>query len=490
MTTAPKRTRNGLGAGVAVRLIAASRLAVVCLVAGWCAFSGATAYAGGALNYDEAVSMLLSRSDALAGAKANVEGKAHTANSLDYLDYPRVGIDAKALDSEKTVKVDLSKAKSEASSILPLLSETYGSAIASEIPSNAVFGVHNSGVQSNITATLPLYMGGKIDASQKAAAAGVRAAGAELTLTEQKLRTELAHVYFLYQLALRVRDVRIEVRDGLRLHLENARHAEKAGITSHAQTLQAQVAYDETVRNLVKAESDVHSAGVALANLLHVSAPPLPSTPLFVSARSPAPLRSYIDTALEKHGQLARLAAMDTQAGEGVRIERAARLPQVYAFGEYNIAGRNWDLTTPDWAFGLAVHYDLFSGIDRSEAEKAAVKTQFQVQAAIRQTRLDLETAVTTAYNDLTSARERFLLLESNIASAQENVRTQDASFRAGYATTVDVVDARLALSRARIDRAEAAFQYDDALARLLAASGQAETYGAYIAKADRVIAK
>lgn len=448
--------------------------------------SGATARE--ALSFDDATQMLLSRSDALAGARAAYDSQSHRAASLDYLDYPRVDIEAKALESEKTLKMNLDGLKSTASGILPLLNSASGPVIAAELPSSAVMGVHNSGVQSNITATLPLYTGGKIDATQKAAKAGVRQSGAELTLTEQTLRTQLAQIYFLYQFAVRVRDVRAEVRDGLHLHLSNAQHSENAGVIAHAQTLQAQVAYDEAVRNLTLAEADLRSAGVALANLLHLPDLPVVATPLFVTERALPPLRRFLDAALEKHGQLARLAAMDDQAGQGVRIESADRMPQVYLFGEYNIAGRNWDLTVPDWAFGLGVKYQLFSGIDRSEAEVAAVQRQAQVRAIIRQTRNDLETAVTRAYNDLSAARDRFRLLDSNIASARENVRVQDASFRSGYATSVDVVDARLALSRAEVDRAQAAYQYDEALARLLAACGEAETYGTYVAGADRVV--
>ncbi|MGB8602254.1 MAG: TolC family protein, partial [Rhizomicrobium sp.] len=400
------------------------------------------------LSFEAAIQMVLARSDALVAARAGVDSQSHRANSLDYLDYPRVGIEAKALDSEKTVKLDLSGLQDSAASILPLLSSTYGAALASEIPASKVIGKHNSGIQSNILASLPLYTGGKIGATQQAAKAGVRQAGAELSLTEQTLRTQLAQIYFLYQLSLRVRDVRIEARNGLRLHLQNAQQSEKAGVTAHAQTLQAKVAYDETERNLIQAEADMHSAAVALANLLHVNATPQVASPLFVGSQPLPPVRQFIDTALEKHAQLARLAAIDDAAGQAVRIEGAERLPQVYVFGEYNVAGRNWNLTMPDWAFGLGVRYELFSGINRSEAEEAAVGRQTQVQAQIRQTRNDLETMVTRAYNDLSAAQERFRLTESNIVSAQENVRVQSASFHSGYATSIDVVDARLALSR------------------------------------------
>jgi outer membrane protein TolC len=454
----------------------------------------APAAAGQALSFDDAVRLAVARSDALAGARANVDSQTHKANSLDYLDYPRVDFDAKALESEKTVGLDLTGVRSTAGNALATLTPVLGpstvSALASQIPSSAVLGVKNSGLRANVEASLPIYTGGKIDAAQKAAKAGIRVAGAEFTLTEQALRTQLAEIYFLHQLALRVRDVRRELRDGLAQHLANAKRAEKAGMIARAQTLQAQVAYDEAVRGLIQSEADVRSTAVALANLLHLPAAPAAATPLFVQSARLPPVEIFLDAARAKHGQLARLDALDEQAGEGVRAETADRLPQVYAFGEYDFSQRNWDLTTPDWAFGLGVRYSLFSGIDRSEAEEAAVQKKAQVEALIRQTRLDLTTVVSRAYEDLDAARERFLLLDSTLASARENVRVQDVSFRAGVATSVDVVDARLALSRALVERAEAAYRFDDALARLLAASGQAESYSEYIATADRVIAE
>lgn len=458
------------------------------ILAGLLAASGTSAPAAG-LSFEDATAMVLGRSDEVAGAKAAFDSKSHRANSLDYLHLPRVGIEARVLDSEKTVKLDLSGVKSEAETVLPLLNETYGATIASEIPSDTVLGVHISGVQSNVTAELPLYTGGRIDAMQDAASDAVHAAGAELTLTEQRLRTKAAHVYFLYQLAQKVRDVRAEACDGLREHLRQAKAAEQVGTIPHAQSLQAQVAYDDSRRKLATAETNVTTAGIVLQNLLHMSVPPETSTPLFVVSKPLPKSAVFIDDALKKHAALARLSALEAEAGAGVQVERAARFPKVFLFGSYKLTGRDWDMTTPDWAFGIGMHYDLFSGIDRSEAELSAVDTQMQVSAVLRQTRRDLETAVASAWQAGDAARTRFLLLDSSLASARENVRVQTESFRAGYATSLDVIDARLRLASAEAERAEAAFQYDDALAELLYASGAADAFPSYIAKADRVIA-
>ena len=64
----------------------------------------------------------------------------------------------------------------------------------------------------------------------------------------------------------------------------------------------------------------------------------------------------------------------------------------------------------------------------------------------------------------------------------------QELSFREGQATSLDVIDARLALGGARVERAQAAYQFDVALAQLLEVSGQMERFDDYRRRADKVL--
>lgn len=50
------------------------------------------------------------------------------------------------------------------------------------------------------------------------------------------------------------------------------------------------------------------------------------------------------------------------------------------------------------------------------------------------------------------------------------------------------MIDARLALGGAQVERAQAAYQYDVALAQLLEVSGQMDQYETFALAADRVI--
>ena len=95
---------------------------------------------------------------------------------------------------------------------------------------------------------------------------------------------------------------------------------------------------------------------------------------------------------------------------------------------------------------------------------------------------------MTRAFNNLETARRVYLLLESSIADAEENLRLQELSFREGQSTSLDVIDARLALGQAQIERASAAFQFARTLAQLLEASGQTDKFTEYVRRADKVL--
>jgi outer membrane protein TolC len=64
---------------------------------------------------------------------------------------------------------------------------------------------------------------------------------------------------------------------------------------------------------------------------------------------------------------------------------------------------------------------------------------------------------------------------------AEEYLRSKQSAYSAGMATTTDVVDATLSLSRAKLERVEIAYQFDVALARLLEASGISELFSKYL---------
>jgi outer membrane protein TolC len=422
----------------------------------------------------EALQRLYQVSDAFSASAANVRGKQALSDASASLRLPEISLDARYLKFQKSLELPLG-------SLAPVAT-AYG------ISSPLQFSESDWRLRPSLNVILPLYTGGKIPAAQAAAAGALRQADAERQQQAQILNTQLVQAYFGEQLAQQALAVRRDVRDGLAAHLVDAQKLERAGLITRAQRLQATVARDTGEREYQKASNDRDSVVDTLAQLLRSDVPIQGTTPLFVISTPLDTLQTFRDAALMQHPQIARLRAISDQAEQGVRIAQSELKPQVFLFGQYDLRRHDALLTDSDWVVGIGLKYTFMSGKDRSRQIVASRSQQELAEASLREAENQITIATTRAWNDVETARRQFLLLESAITQAGENLRLQELSFREGQATSLDVIDARLALGGTLIDRAKAAYSYDVALAQLLEISGQSALYEKYVRQADKVL--
>lgn len=426
------------------------------------------------LDYQAAQQRLLDRSDAIAASNANVRGKEAQVGATRSLGRPDVDFEAQLLDYQKTLYLPLG-------SLAPV-AQAFG------IEDPLRFRRRETAVRPIVTATLPLYAGGQITGTKAGTRAQLDQARAEQKGATDKALLQLVQAYYGQQLAERALGVRRDVLAGLDRHVADAVKLEREQFISRAQRLQAQVARDDAAREFEKAIADRESANVALAGLLRVPQGVRPTTPIFVISQPLEPLASYKAEALESHPEIDRFRALEAQAEAGVTIEKSKQRPSIYGFGQYNFDRHDALLTDPDWTVGIGLRYKIASGLGRNQAVEAARQTVVQAQAGLQEARMQIEIGVTKAWNDTEAARRRYLLLDSSLDSAQENLRLQSLSYREQQATSLDVIDAQLGLGRTRIQHSQAAYDYVMALAQLLDLSGQISSLPDYIARADKEI--
>ncbi|MCM8732317.1 TolC family protein [Hephaestia sp. GCM10023244] len=425
------------------------------------------------LDYGAAQERLLHRSDAIEASAANLRGKEAQEGATRTLGRPDVDVEAQLLQYQKTLYLPLG-------SLAPV-AESFG------IRDPLKFRQERTSTRPIITATMPLYAGGQISGTQAGARAQVAQAKADRDIAIDNALVQLVHAYYGQQLAERALGIRRDVLEGLDRHVADAVKLEQARFISRAQRLQAEVARDDAARAYEQAIADLATANAALAGLLRAPAGVRPISPLGVDSRPLAPLATF-KAAAEMHPQIARMQALEDQAAAGVNIQQSKLRPTLYGFGQYNFDRRNSLLTDPDWSIGIGLKYKLISGAGRQQQVEAARATVAQADAGLREARTQLDIGVTKAWNDVEAARKRFLLLDSAQVAADENVRLQTLSYREQQATSLDVIDAQLGRGRARIQRAQAANDYVQALAQLLSLSGQIDQMPDYLARADKVI--
>ncbi len=415
----------------------------------------------GVLSYEEARTSLYEVSDALKASEAAVSRNQEEAHAAKTLGLPDLSVNAIEVFGEKTGTIE-------------------GTPLG-----NIPFSENFRGPRSSLNTTWAIYSGGRITATQKALAAGVQAADAELSHTEEDLDVLLSKVYFGLELAANVERTRTSVLQQADRQLDRAIKFEQQGIIPRVERLSAQVARDEAAREQVSAQRDREIAEASLRRLLHRETGIGTSTPLFISTRPLKPLTEWLHLAERASPTLAVLAARRSQAEQGVALEQARWKPEIFAFGSYSMIRKYQTLIEPDWIAGVGVNFKIFSREDRASKVSAARATLHQAESLQAAAGTGIATEVEAAYRRVEQAREQFNLLESTTALAEENLRLHERGFGEGQATSLDVSDARNALARSKTARALAAYDYVIALVQLLQASGQTKTFPEFIQQAD-----
>lgn len=424
------------------------------------------------LSFSEAQARLNTVSDALASSQALVSNRQQLAQASRSLHGPDINLDMKYMRLSKTV--DLEPVAPMAGALgLPLPDE---------------LRVLDWRMRPIVTATLPVYMGGKIQAAKAAADAQLNEAQAQFKNTQQQETVQLVQAYFGQLLAEQAVAVREDVRNGLQQHFERASRLEEEGFATQAQKLQAKVAFDNAEREYRKALNDLRGAQAALSGLLRSETVITPSSPLFVMSAELPPAAEFTEAALAGHPGLQQIRTIIEQAQQKVAAEKASWLPQFYLFGQYDLKKEDALITDPDWAVGVGMRYNLWSNQNRMRQVSAAKSQEQQANFSLQDNATKLAIGVERAWLMAENARQQYELLASAQASADENLRLQNLSFQAGQATSLDVIDARLQQGKVRIERAQAAWQYDIALIQLLDISGQTHLFNDYLQQAEQVV--
>jgi outer membrane protein TolC len=421
------------------------------------------------LTIGEAIGRVQSSHESLRAADAERAQREEERKAAKSLYWPRVEAAARVTQIDRPIELDLSPIRDVILALHPQVP-------AAAVPPFVETFQEERFWRANVQATWPVYTGGKVAAANRAAEARVDDAKAGRQLTGNALVTELARRYYGLRLARNAREVRANVLRGIDEHLREATRLEEEGMISRAERLHATVARADADRELKRAEQDVEIARAGLANILSLPEAGDPSSPLVMGVAL-EPLERFEEAAGQSHPAFDMLAAQRSLATEALKAEKGKFLPDVYLFGMRELHEGGLTILDPKWAVGAGVSWTLFDGFDRSHKVAAARLQRQRVDEVERRARRDIATVVEKRYRELTKAREQFDALEAALDLGRENLRVRTRAFEEGFATSLDVVDARLSLSRVELERLAAAYDYDVALAELLEQSGQSARF-------------
>jgi outer membrane protein TolC len=426
------------------------------------------------LGFGDALTMARRHNQQLQAAEAQVQ-RARAARSAERgLYFPSVSAAGLYAHMNDRLFVDLDP-------IRPLLSALNP---AVPIPHLEATVLENDPYRVSLIGRWTVFAGGRILAANRAAQAGVIVAEQEQQGAADAITTELVDRYFKRRLAADVLEVRRQALETFTKHLEDAHRLKEAGQIARTDELRAEVARAEADRELKKASRDVQLASIALRSTLGNEIDAQPTTPLAL-VTGLEPRASFTAAAGSGNATIGKLAALREQAHQGVRAARGELLPSVSVFGTSEVFDRGLNSTTdPKWVIGVGARWEVFDGFARLNRLRSARHLEDAVGFEHDRARDEIGTLVQQRYDEYESALEQYQSLETTIALAQESLRSEQKAYEAAVGTSLDVVDAELALSRAQVDRLNALYELDVALARLLEASGQSSRFPEYLDRA------
>jgi outer membrane protein TolC len=424
---------------------------------GW----AAAAHGSDDLSFEAARAVLLAESDKLKAAEANVSRQEFEVKAGETLGYPELTLNATQVYGRKSLDL----------SALPIGVDAYD--------------YDFDGPRSSVLMTWPIFTGGKIGAAQKLHEAELAGAKAELLGAEERLDLQLVVRYFGLRLAATVEGLRQTQLEQADRQLVRARRFEAQGQISAVERLSAQVTRDEVARDLVKAQRERESAEASLARMLRRTSALRPTTPLFVVTSPIEPLAVWLHEAELANPTLALIKSKSQAVDQGIAVAKSGYLPQVFAFGQYNLITTYLTPIEPDWIAGIGVNIKLFSREDRASKLGAAQAHKTQIDALEAEAVNGIQDAVETAWLRLDQAREQFLLFDSALQLARENLRLRERSFEEGQSVAIDVNEARNSLIRVETGRAQIAYEFVVSLGALLEASGQIGRFPEFMQRAE-----
>lgn len=327
----------------------------------------------------------------------------------------------------------------------------------------------------------PIYAGGKIRAANKAAAIYEQEAVEKTRQKSGELLSELAERYYGLVLARQAVQVRQQVYTGMEQHLQDALKMEKAGFIAQADVLHAKVFHAQAEREMSKAKRTESILRDALRNTMAWEGEEIliPVSKLFYLDSIES--MDYFKALARTHSPLLKqVAAKKALAEQNQRVARSNYMPTIGMQGMYDIVNKDLSPYAPEWMIGLGLKWNLFDGLGRERKVKAAsIKTQQVVQFQSK-AQSDIESMINKLYHELQMYQEQLNELETAMDFTQEYVRIREKAFHEEMSNSTEVVDARLALAKVRIERLQAMYNYDISLARLLAYCGQPEAFSGY----------
>ena len=278
--------------------------------------------------------------------------------------------------------------------------------------------------------------------------------------------------YYSVLQAQRVVNVNEETLAQMQAHLKEAEAYYKVGTHPQFDVTTAQVNVANANVNLISSKNQLRIAGLQLENSLgvHSDAPYELSDTLGVPPFS-MELDSVKIIALSMRQDLLAARALVQSSQSLVSSASGQRLPTLALAGTWNWSNFNFPLESR-WNAGVTFSIPVFQGfgidaqVDEAEANLESAKANLSL--VVENALLDVE----QNYLSLKEASDRIGATAKLVDQASENLKIAEGRYNFGVGSAIEITDAQVTLSSARLSNIQALYDYNTSLIKLKRAMG------------------
>ena len=323
-----------------------------------------------------------------------------------------------------------------------------------------------SGTNTNnlsLSGSLPIYTGGKNQASIKSSEIGVDTARLATERGQENLKFSVIKAYYDALEAKKTIEVDQESVDNYQAHLTNVQQLYSAGSKAKIDVLRSSVELSNARQTLIKAQNSYEVKLANLRNYLNMDRDePLTLTTDFFFERFDTPMSDAIAYAYGNRKDLQADAYVVEQRELDIKAAKAGFLPTVslsVGAGQENAFGSS-SSSSNNVSAGLGVSWNIFdSGVTKAKVDEAKIARD----VARLNLQKDQETAdltLRTAYYNMREAERRLDSTGDAVGQAEEDYYIAKEKYRAGEGLMLDIIDAQLALSTAQLNHISAQYDY------------------------------
>lgn len=235
-------------------------------------------------------------------------------------------------------------------------------------------------------------------------------------------------------------------------HLRMIENRYDTGLTVKSDLLRARVHISELEQQQVEANSQYMIAQAALSMVMGEESRNvvMPVTPLERKQLTTKLLTEWIDMALAGRSDLREIKFYEQTARMEIKKSRSAHWPSVNLTGSYEINTADFDDTVNNYTVGANITLNLFSGNSISARERESLYRHNETSANLRAMNQKIQMETRSAYYRLQSAEKRIQAATLSVEAANETLRIVGNRYDNGQVSLVSLLDAELAVNRAK----------------------------------------